>query len=60
MIPTCSLMHSQTAQKKVERVLRNESCEFVPVMLPEALSVKETKRFLSTLNKYRIPVKTLL
>ena len=46
--------------KKVERVLRNKSCEFVPVMLPEALSIKETKAFLSTLNKYRIPVKTLL
>ncbi len=46
--------------KKVERVLRNKSCEFVPVMLPEALSIKETKRFLSTLNKYRIPVKNII
>ena len=46
--------------EKVERVLRNKSCEFVPVMLPEALSVKETKRFLSTLNKYRIPVKDII
>ena len=46
--------------EKVERVLRNKSCEFVPVMLPEALSVKETKRFLSTLKEYRIPVKNII
>ena len=46
--------------KKVEQVLRNKSCEFVPVMLPEALSVKETKRFLSTLKEYKIPVKNII
>ncbi|MCR4322228.1 MAG: ArsA family ATPase, partial [Candidatus Brocadiaceae bacterium] len=46
--------------KKVERVLRNKSCEFVPVMLPEALSVMETKRFLSTLKEYKIPVKNII
>src|SRR3990167_9068471 len=46
--------------KKVERVLRNKSCEFVPVMLPEALSVNETKRFLSVLRGHKIPVKDII
>ncbi|MBI2470010.1 MAG: ArsA family ATPase [Planctomycetes bacterium] len=46
--------------KRVERSLRGKSCEFVPVMLPEALSVKETTRFLSTLKEYRIPVKNII
>lgn len=46
--------------KKVERVLRNKSCEFVPVMVPEALSVNETKRFLSVLKGHKIPVKDII
>ncbi|MCR4291626.1 MAG: ArsA family ATPase, partial [Candidatus Kuenenia sp.] len=46
--------------KRVERILRNASCEFVPVLLPEALSVNETKRFLSTLEKQKIPVKNII
>ncbi len=46
--------------KKVERVLRNKSCEFVPVMVPEALSVNETKRFLSVLRGHKIPVKDII
>src|SRR3990172_8281078 len=46
--------------KKVERVLRNKSCEFVPVMVPEALSVNETKRFLSVLRARKIPVKDII
>ena len=46
--------------KRVERALRCKSCEFVPVMLPEALSVKETRRFLSTLKEYKIPVKNII
>ncbi|MBI4221507.1 MAG: ArsA family ATPase [Planctomycetes bacterium] len=46
--------------KKVEGVLRNKSCEFVPVMVPEALSVNETKRFLSVLRGHKIPVKDII
>ena len=46
--------------ERIERVLRNKSCEFVPVMLPEALCVKETRRFLSTLREYKIPVKNII
>lgn len=46
--------------ERVEWVLRNKSCEFVPVMLPEALCVKETRRFLSTLREYKIPVKNII
>ena len=46
--------------KKVEGVLRNKSCEFVPIMVPEALSVNETKRFLSVLRGHKIPVKDII
>ncbi|KXK32311.1 MAG: putative anion-transporting ATPase [Candidatus Brocadia sinica] len=46
--------------ERVEGVLRNKSCEFVPVMLPETLCVKETRRFLATLREYKIPVKNII
>ncbi len=46
--------------KKVERVMKKKSCEFVPVMLPEALSVSETKRFLLALENRRIPIKNIM
>ena len=46
--------------KKVEDMLQDGSCEFVPVMVPEALSVNETIRFLSVLERHKIPVKTSL
>lgn len=46
--------------KKVERILRKKSCEFVPVMQPEALSVSETKRFISVLENHGIPIKNII
>lgn len=46
--------------KLIERLLQDKSCEFVPVMLPDALSVNETSRFLSTLNKFHIQVKNII
>ncbi|WKZ19815.1 MAG: ArsA family ATPase [Candidatus Jettenia sp. CY-1] len=46
--------------KKIERMLQDKSCEFVPVMLPEILSMKETQRFLSVLKKYKVPAKTII
>jgi arsenite/tail-anchored protein-transporting ATPase len=46
--------------KRVEGILQDRSCEFVPVMLPEALSVNETERFLLNLKKHKIPVNTII
>lgn len=46
--------------EKVEGMLQDGSCEFVPVMVPEALSVNETRRFLSVLEKHKIPVKNIV
>lgn len=46
--------------KRIERVFQGKSCEFVPVMLPEGLSVRETIRFLSILGKSKIPVKSII
>lgn len=46
--------------KKIERILQDKSCEFVPVMLPDTLSINETRRFLSILRKYKIPVSTVI
>ncbi|HJW86428.1 MAG TPA: ArsA family ATPase, partial [Candidatus Brocadiaceae bacterium] len=46
--------------EKVEDMLQDGSCEFVPVMVPEALSVSETRRFLSVLERHKIPVKNIV
>lgn len=46
--------------EKVEGMLQDGSCEFVPVMIPEALSVNETIRFLSVLERHKIPVKNII
>jgi len=46
--------------EKIECALQNKSCEFVPVMIPEALSVNETKRFLSVLKRRKIPVNNII
>ena len=46
--------------EKVEGMLQDGSCEFVPVMVPEALSVSETRRFLSVLERHKIPVKNIV
>jgi arsenite-transporting ATPase len=46
--------------EKIERILQNKSCEFVPVMLPESLSVNETLRFLAILEKHKILVNNII
>ncbi len=46
--------------EKVECMLQDGSCEFVPVMVPEPLSVSETGRFLSVLERHKIPVKNII
>lgn len=45
---------------RIERLLKGKSCEFVAVMLPEALSFYETKRFLSALERHKIPVQNII
>ena len=46
--------------KKIDHILKGTSCEFVPVMLPEALSVRETSRFLTILQKHKITVNNII
>jgi arsenite-transporting ATPase len=47
--------------KKVKNLLGNpEATEFVPVTLPEPLSIDETERLLVTLKNRRIPVKSII
>lgn len=46
--------------QKVDGLLRGKSSEFVAVMLPEVLSFYETRRFLSTLERYKIPVHNII
>ncbi|MEW6188551.1 MAG: TRC40/GET3/ArsA family transport-energizing ATPase [Actinomycetota bacterium] len=47
--------------QKIRTVLRNsEECEFVPVTIPEALSILETERLLLTLKQEGIPVRNII
>jgi len=47
--------------KRVRALLRNsETTEFVPVTIPEPLSINETERLLFTLKNHRIPVKNII
>ncbi len=47
--------------KRVRTLLKNsETTEFVPVTIPEPLSIDETERLLSTLKRHRIPVKNII
>ena len=47
--------------KRVRTLLRNsETTEFVPVTIPEPLSINETERLLFTLKNHRIPVKSII
>ena len=46
---------------KVRTLLQNsETTEFVPVTIPEPLSINETERLLSTLKNHKIPVKSII
>ncbi len=47
--------------KKVNSVFTNyKTTEFVPVTIPEAMGVYETKRLIKGLNKYEIPVRHII
>jgi len=47
--------------KKAEKLLKDyKKCLFVPVMLPEDLSVKETKRLVEALSRLKIPVQSII
>lgn len=47
--------------KKIEYLFSdNTKCEFVPVCIPEAMSVSETIRLISDLKKHKIQVKQLV
>jgi len=46
---------------RVKRLLSNgETTRFVPVMIPEAMSIYETKRLISSLERSHIPVKEII
>jgi arsenite-transporting ATPase len=46
---------------RVRRLLMNsETTEFVPVTIPEPLSINETERLVVTLKNHRIPVKSII
>lgn len=45
----------------VKKLLSNkETTRFVPVMIPEAMSIYETKRLISSLEKMHVPVKEII
>lgn len=50
--------------KKLEKILgvlkNSETCEFVPVTIPEELSIAETERLLDILNKENICVRNII
>ncbi len=47
--------------KRVNALLKNpETTEFVPITIPEPLSISETERLVKTLNEYKIPVRTVI
>jgi len=47
--------------ERVEKLLSNrQTTQFVPVMIPELMSIYETKRLISSLEKIKIPVKEIV
>jgi len=47
--------------EKIRAILKDEEkCEFVPVTIPEELSIAETDRLLATLRKEKIPVRNII
>ena len=58
---TDELIESLTKSiNKIERLFQSKYCEFIPVMLPDTLSIKETMSFTSILNKYDISVNNVI
>ena len=54
----------ETMSKDVERVkslLKNsQTTEFIPVTIPEPMSISETERLLKALRRFRIPVRSII
>jgi arsenite/tail-anchored protein-transporting ATPase len=49
------LLNLKKTVKRIENLLKNNTkCEFVPVCIPEAMVISETKRLLSDLGKFGI------
>ncbi len=47
--------------EKIRAILKNkERCEFIPVTIPEELSIVETERLLATLREENIPVRNII
>jgi len=47
--------------QRIRTILRDgETCEFVPVTIPEELSIAETARLLTTLKEEGVPVRTVI
>ena len=46
--------------KRVRRLLQSQTTEFVPVVVPEPMVTRETERLLAALQRFAIPVKTLV
>jgi len=47
--------------EKIRTILKDEErCEFVPVTIPEELSIAETERLLATIGKEGIPVRNVI
>ncbi|MBU4311481.1 MAG: ArsA family ATPase [Candidatus Omnitrophica bacterium] len=47
--------------EKIRTILRDEGkCEFIPVTIPEELSIAETERLLATLGEEDIPVRNII
>jgi arsenite/tail-anchored protein-transporting ATPase len=49
----------QEDMQNIAALLKSSQTVFVPVVIPEAMAVQETKRLLNILNKYNIPVGTI-
>lgn len=55
------LLNMKKTVKKIEGLLRNnQKCEFIPVTIPEEMSILETERLIESLTNYGINVKQLV
>ncbi len=55
------LMDLKRTITRVEKILRDEDlCEFVPVAIPEAMSILETERLIEELKKFGIHIKRIV
>lgn len=55
------LLNLKKTVKKIEGLLRDEKrCEFIVVVIPEDMAIKETERLVKSLTQYRIKVRHLI